>query len=122
MADLLEVPEEINAALELVRENRLRLEAVMSAKVGFDAKHAAATVALAGGIKQLSTEGRLWAEVIRRLGESASPEQRTAASVAHLLALPQGLRAAAYRSIVEAERTNRQPLQLSLQLDAATNS
>lgn len=116
--DLLEVADEITEALALVRENRVRLEAVMSAKAGkgFDPSHASAAHGLSQSIKALSTEARLWADVIRKLGEAATPEQRTAAALEHVLNLPTGQRAAAYAELVTREAYALQPLPLSCPL------
>lgn len=116
-ADILDVPGEIAETMALVRENRLRLETAMTASTKFDAKHVSALGSLAASEKALSTESRLWAEVIRKLGESATPEQRTAAAIAHLSALPVGLRAKAYAELIAAEShaLNGLPLRLENQ-------
>jgi hypothetical protein len=116
--DLLEVPTEVNEALALVRENRMRLESAMNNQDGtrFNSKHADAAGKLAQAVKALSTEARLWAQELTERAGRATPEQRTAAAVAHLGALPQGVRADAYRQLVEREQRNVQPLQLELKL------
>ncbi len=114
--DLLEVPTEVNEALQLVRENRMRLEAVMAAKVGFDPKHASAAGQLAQAVKALSTEARLWADQLTERASKATPEQRTQAAIQHLAQLPQGTRAAAYRQLCEREAACVQPMKLELKL------
>lgn len=120
MADLLEVADEITEALALVRENRVRLEqdmnapAAKAAKGAFSAKHAAAAGSLAQALKALSTEARLWAEVIAKVGTNATPEQRTAAALEHLLGLPSGARAQAYEKLVTREAYASQPVPLRL--------
>lgn len=112
--DLLEVPTEVNEALQLVRENRARLEAEMASKVGFNTKHADAAGKLAQAVKALSTEARLWAQELTERAGRATPEQRTAAAIQHLATLPQGTRLAAYRQLVEREERNVQPIELKL--------
>lgn len=117
MADtLLEVPSEVNEALALVRENRTRLEDAMTRKPGFDAKHADAAGKLAQAVKALSTEARLWAGQLQERASKATPEQRTQAALQHLLALPQGPRADAYRQLVERESAHVAALPLELAL------
>lgn len=115
-ADLLEVPAEVNDALALVRENRARLEEAMTRKPGFDSKHADAAGKLAQAVKALSTEARLWAGQLQERASKATPEQRTAAALQHLLALPQGPRADAYRQLAERERAHVAALGLELKL------
>jgi hypothetical protein len=116
MADLLEVPTEVNDALALVRENRARLEKAMEADVKFSSKHSDAAGKLAQAVKALSTEARLWANELTERAGRATPEERTAAAVKHLAGLPQGVRAGAYRQLVEAESHALQPLGLELKL------
>jgi hypothetical protein len=113
-SDLLEVPTEVNEALQLVRENRARLETEMASKVGFNSKHADAAGKLAQAVKALSTEARLWAQELTERAGRATPEQRTQAAVQHLASLPQGTRLAAYRQLVEREQLAVQPLGLEL--------
>jgi hypothetical protein len=112
--DLLEVPTEVNEALQLVRENRARLETEMASKMGFNAKHADAAGKLAQAVKALSTEARLWAQELTERAGRATPEMRTQAAVAHLAGLPQGVRLGAYRQLVEREERNVQPIKLEL--------
>lgn len=116
MSDLLEVPSEVNDALQVVRENRTRLEEAMAKKVGFDQKHSSAAAQLAQAVKALSTEARLWADQLTERAGKATPEQRTAAAIQHLTALPQGPRAAAYRELVEREQRAVQALKLEIKL------
>lgn len=113
-ADLLEVPTEVNEALQLVRENRARLESEMATKPGFNAKHADAAGKLAQAVKALSTEARLWANELTERAGRATPEQRTAAAIEHLVSLPQGTRLAAYRKLVEREQSHVQPIEIKL--------
>lgn len=113
-ADLLEVPAEVSDSLALVREQRIRLEAVCAAKPGFDAKHADSAGKLAQAVKALSTEARLWATQLAERAARATPEQRSAAALQHLLSLPAGPRLAAYRQLVEREAENVQPVQIVL--------
>ena len=112
--DLLDVPDAIAQALSLANELRTRLETNMSSGRGYDSKHATALTALSGTLKALSTEARLWANTINEIGKNATPEQRTAASVAHLTSLPVGARAAAYRALCEHEAHTPQRLALTL--------
>lgn len=112
--DLLEVPAELNEALATVRENRVRLEKAMEGKLSFDAKHAAAAGSLASAVKALSTEARLWAAQLAETAGRATPEQRTAAALQHLAALPDGTRLDAYRRLVEREAGNMRPIELVL--------
>lgn len=117
MADnLLEVPSEVNEALALVRENRVRLESLMTADVKFSAKHSDAAAKLAQAVKALSTEARLWAGQLQERASKATPEQRSAAAIQHLSGLPQGPRAAAYRELIRAEGHNVQRLPLEMKL------
>lgn len=109
---LLEVPAELNAALETVRENRLRLEKLMSVKIEFQQKHATAANGLANAVKVLSTETRLWAEQLGNMASKATAEQRTTAAVKHLLGLPPGPRAQAYKQLVQSEAARPQPIKL----------
>jgi hypothetical protein len=114
MADLLEVADEVVEALALVRENRARLESAMSKKPGFDQAHSKAAGDLATATKMLSGESRLWAEIIRKIGEAATPEQRTAAALEHLLSLPPGPRAQAYEALAQRELSNAQRIPLTV--------
>jgi hypothetical protein len=114
--DLLEVPTEVNEALQLVRENRARLEALMLEDRKFSSKHADAAGKLALAVKALSAEARLWAQELTERAGRATPEQRTQAAVQHLVGLPQGVRAGAYRQLIEREKSHIQPLQLELKL------
>lgn len=117
--DLLDVSVEISEQLALVRETRIRLEKRMvsdSVTPAAQAKFSSSLAQLAAMTKNLSMEARLWAEVIRKLGETATPEQRTAAAVTHLTSLPLGLRANAYRAVTDTERRANNPLGLSLSL------
>lgn len=114
MSDLLEVPSEVNDALALVRENRSRLEDAMTKKPGFDGKHADAAGKLAQAVKALSTEARLWADQLTERASRATPEQRTAAALQHLLGLPDGPRLDAYRQLSTRESANVRPVKLSL--------
>ena len=109
-----EVPAELNAALEVVRENRIRLEALMTTKVTFDQKHASAAASLANAVKVLSTEARLWADQLTARAGRATAEQRTEACVRHLCGLPQGPRLQAYRTLCDTEARSMQPLQLGV--------
>ncbi len=114
-SDLLEVPSEVNEALALVRENRVRLEATMGASNKFDSKHSAAAGALAQAVKALSTEARLWAAQLTEKAGRATPEQRTQAALQHLAALPDGTRLGAYRRLVELEAANTRPVPIVIQ-------
>lgn len=113
--DILEVPGEIAEGIAVLRENRVRLEAEMA--VGspkFNQKHAAAAGALASGLKQLSTEARLWAAQAAERAGKATQEQRTQAAIQHLARLPDGTRLEAYRRLVELEDGNQRPTGLKL--------
>ncbi len=112
--NLLEVPAELNEALALVRENRVRLEKAMEGKLAFDAKHSAAAGSLASAVKALSAEARLWAAQLQERAGKATQEQRTQAAVQHLARLPDGIRLEAYRRLVETEKANLRPLELKL--------
>lgn len=113
--DLLEVPTEVNEALQLVRENRMRLESAMNSEsTKFNSKHADAAGKLALAVKALSTEARLWATELTERAGRATPEQRTQAAIQHLAGLPQGVRLAAYRQLAEREQANVQPIPVSL--------
>lgn len=108
--DLLEVPTEVNDALQLVRENRSRLETAMQADIKFSSKHADAAGKLAQAVKALSTEARLWATELTERAGRATPEQRTQAAIQHLVSLPQGVRLDAYRQLAERESHHVQPI------------
>lgn len=112
--DLLEVPSEVNEALQLVRENRTRLEDAMVRKPGFDKAHADAAGKLALAVKALSTEARLWADQLTERASRATPEQRTAAAIQHLAGLPEGTRLGAYRQLVDRESSNVRPIEIKL--------
>lgn len=111
---LLEVPAELNAALETVRENRVRLEKLMTLKPGFEQKHATAAASIANAIKVLSTEARLWADQLTARAARATSEQRTEASIKHLAQLPPGPRMQAYVALCAAEARNLQPISISV--------
>ncbi len=115
-ADILDIPNELQEALQLLRENRLRLEDVMakSAAKGFSSKHATDAGKLAAAVKALSAEGRLWADQLTARASQATPDQRTAAALKHILALPQGPRLQAYRQLCTAEAALVQPLGIGL--------
>lgn len=86
----------------------------MAVKVGFDAKHSTAANQLAGAVKALSTEARLWETQLHSRAARATPEQRTQAALRHLAGLPQGMRLDAYRQLVELEAKNPNTLGLKL--------
>jgi hypothetical protein len=110
--EFLEVPAEINAALEVLRENRFRLEKLMSTKLQFESKHTKAAAELAAATKTLSTEARLWSEQLQTRAARSTAEQRTAACLAHLTRLPQGLWLTAYRELCAKEAKAPQPIKL----------
>lgn len=116
---ILEVPGEVNEALALVRENRVRLEKAMATPdkrtgLAFNKAHAEAAGKLAQAVKALSTEARLWAQDVTERAGRATPEQRTQAALEHLSRLPQGTRLAAYRQLVDREAQAVQPLGIEL--------
>lgn len=82
----------------------------------FEAKYSDAANKLAQAVKSLSQEARMWAAELTERAGRATPEQRTAAAIKHLAALPQGPRADAYRKLAELESHAVRPLQLGLKL------
>lgn len=113
-ADILDMPQEINAALEVLRENRIRLETLMVEQPKYSAKHSTAAANLASSVKALSAEARLWAEQLTARAARATADQRTAACIRHLTKLPQGPRLQAYRALCEAEGRAMQPVKLTV--------
>lgn len=110
---LMEVPAEINSVLELLQENRHRLEAAMQKKVAFDAAHAESAGKLATAVKTLSTEARQWTESLVARASRATPEERTEAAIRHLSQLPQGPRLKAYRQLLAVEAQQSQPIRFA---------
>lgn len=111
---MLEVPAEVNDALQLVRENRARLEEAMTSDRKFSAKHADAAVKLASAVKTLSSEARLWANELTERAGRATPEQRTQAALTHLAGLPDGVRLGAYRQLAELESRSLRPVKIEV--------
>jgi hypothetical protein len=113
MADLLEIADELTEALALVRETRMRIEKVVASKPTLQSALSKDILQMSTALKNLSTESRLWAEVIAKVGQTATPEQRTAAALEHLATLPHGPRAKAYESLCRREQSAVQRLGLS---------
>ena len=111
---LLDMPQEINSALEVLRENRVRLEKLMVTQPGYKSAHATAASSLAAAVKSLSAEARMWAEQLTSRAARATADQRTAACIRHLTKLPQGPRLAAYTALCESEARSMQPVPIKV--------
>ena len=110
---ILDAPERITKALQVVKTLEERLVTAMNHTGKFNNAHIRAAGVLAQAIKALSAEQRLWADQLKEHASTASQEDRIKAAVSYLLSLPVGPRDAAYAALAAAEAVSLQPLALT---------
>lgn len=107
---LQEFPEHLQQMLNLIEQNRQRLETEMNSGLadsdgaGFNTKHATAAVSLAKAYQQLGQETRQWLDTLRKKAKNLGQDGKVTLAIQYILGLPVSTRHSAYKRLEASEK------------------